>query len=183
MKYNQTVLLKNQEKCLLRNAAGEDAKAVYDTFNLTHGESDYLLSYPDENSFTVEQEREFLIKKEESADEIEICAIVDDRIVWTAGIEAIGKKDKIKHRAEFGICIEKAYWGRGIGRALTKGCIDCAKAAGYSQLELEVVSDNAAALSLYKSLGFTEYGRNPRGFRSRMTGWQEVVLMRLELEE
>ena len=108
---------------------------------------------------------------------------MDDRIVGTAGIEAIGKKDKIKHRAEFGICIEKAYWGRGIGRALTKGCIDCAKAAGYSQLELEVVSDNAAAVSLYKSLGFTEYGRNPRGFRSRMTGWQEVVLMRLELEE
>ena len=29
---------------------------------------------------------------------------------------------------------------------------------------------------------FTEYGRNPRGFRSRLTGWQEVILMRLELD-
>jgi RimJ/RimL family protein N-acetyltransferase len=54
--------------------------------------------------------------------------------------------------------------------------------AGYSQLELEVVAENRAALALYKSVGFEEYGRNPRGFRSRTGGWQELVLMRLELD-
>ena len=35
-------------------------------------------------------------------------------------------------------------------------------------------------IALYESVGFVEYGRNPKGFRSRLTGWQEVVLMRLE---
>ena len=30
-------------------------------------------------------------------------------------------------------------------------------------------------------MGFTEYGRNPRGFRSRTAGWQPLSLMRLEL--
>lgn len=29
--------------------------------------------------------------------------------------------------------------------------------------------------------GFTEFGRNPRGFRSRLSGYQELVYMRLEL--
>ena len=37
-------------------------------------------------------------------------------------------------------------------------------------------------LHLYESEGFTEYGRNPRAFKSRYTGWQELVLMRLELK-
>ncbi len=37
------------------------------------------------------------------------------------------------------------------------------------------------ALTLYRSVGFVEYGRNPKGFRSRVSGWQELVLMRLEL--
>ena len=37
-------------------------------------------------------------------------------------------------------------------------------------------------IALYKSVGFQEYGRNPRGFRSRSQGWQEIVLMRLELD-
>lgn len=69
----------------------------------------------------------------------------------------------------------------GIVRALTMTCMECAKAAGYIQLELNVVSENHRAISLYKSVGFSEYGRNPKGFFSRHTGWQEVVLMRIEL--
>ena len=82
-----------------------------------------------------------------------------------------------------GLSIDKAWWGLGIGRALTEACIECAITAGYLQLELEVVAVNVRAYSLYKSLGFVEYGRNPRGFRPRHSGWQETVLMRLELEQ
>ena len=47
--------------------------------------------------------------------------------------------------------------------------------------ELQVVADNTAAVSLYRSTGFSEYGRNPKGFRSRLAGWQELLLMRQEL--
>ncbi|MDD2958007.1 MAG: GNAT family N-acetyltransferase [Lachnospiraceae bacterium] len=182
MKYKETIVLKNKKECLLRNGEGSDAKEVYDNFNLTHGQTDYLLSYPDEDSFTIEQEQQFLIEKADSSNEIEICAILDGRIVGTAGIEAVGKKDKVKHRAEFGISIEKDCWGLGIGRALTLACIACARRAGYAQLELDVVSENGRAAALYESAGFVEYGRNPRGFRSRSTGWQETVLMRMELD-
>ena len=32
--------------------------------------------------------------------------------------------------------------GIGIGRALTEACIECARAAGYVQLELEAVAEN-----------------------------------------
>ena len=49
-------------------------------------------------------------------------------------------------------------------------CIECAKTAGYIQLELNVVAENIRALSMYKKAGFVEYGRNPKGFHSRMTG-------------
>lgn len=69
----------------------------------------------------------------------------------------------------------------GIGKALTEACIECAKEAGYVQLELEVVAENTRANSLYKKEGFVEYGRNPKGFHSRISGFQEVVHMLLEL--
>ena len=181
MKYEKHIALRSGSECVLRNANGADAKEVYDSFNLTHAQTDFLLSYPDENSYDVAQEGEFLIEKKSSTDEIELCAVVDGHIAGTASIEAIGRKDKVKHRAEFGISIEKDYWGLGIGRGLLEACIECAKMAGYLQIELNVVADNAAAISLYKKAGFVEYGRNPKGFRSRTTGWQEVILMRLEL--
>lgn len=181
LKYNKIILLKDGRKYCLRNGTENDAHEVLDVFNLTHAETDYLLTYPDENSFTVEQEGAFLKAKTESSNEIEIVAVVDGKIAGTAGIDAVGNKYKTKHRAEFGIGIAKEFWGLGLGRALTEACIECAKEAGYTQLDLDVVSDNASAISLYKKVGFVEYGRNPKGFNSRISGYQELVYMKLDL--
>jgi len=129
----------------------------------------------------VMQESQFLKEKSESENEIEIVAVVDNVVVGTAGIETIGSKYKVRHRAEFGISVAKKFWGLGIGHALTTACIECARAAGYIQLKLNVVADNVRALSMYKKAGFVEYGRNPKGFHSRIAGFQEVIYMRLEL--
>jgi ribosomal protein S18 acetylase RimI-like enzyme len=48
---------------------------------------------------------------------------------------------------------------QGVGRALTQALIASARAARVEVLTLDVRADNAAALHLYQSLGFTEYGR------------------------
>lgn len=181
MEYHQVIRLKNGVECCLRNGVESDGQAVFDNFNLTHGETDYLLTYPDENAFDVMQESQFLKEKTESKNEIQIVAVVDSVVVGTAGIGAIGAKYKVRHRAEFGISVAKEFWGLGIGQALTTACIACARAAGYIQLELNVVAENTRAISMYEKNGFVEYGRNPKGFHSRMAGFQEVVYMRLEL--
>lgn len=181
MTFQKTILLKDGRTCILRNGTAADGKAVLDIFNLTHEQTDWLLSCSDENSFDAQQEAAFLQAKTDSRDEIEILAEIDGKLVGTAGIGRVGTKDKVKHRAEFGISVDKDFWGMGIGHALTRACIECAKEVGYVQMELEVVAQNERAIALYESEGFVEYGRNPKGFRSRFSGWQELVLMRLEL--
>ena len=181
MEYFRTVTLKDGRACILRNGTTSDGQALLDVFNLAHDQTDFLLTYPDEHRYTAEQEAAFLQEKTDSTDEIELLAELDGKVAGSAGISCVGRREKIRHRAEFGISVDKAYWGLGIGRALTEASIECAKKAGYIQLELEVVAENSSAIALYESVGFEEYGRNPRGFRSRLTGWQEVVLMRLEL--
>ena len=181
MEYSKQIVLKDGRTATLRHGVEADGSAVFENFNLTHGETDYLLSYPDENSFTAEQEGKFLKRKAESDNEVEIIALVDGRVVGTAGVEAIGAKYKLRHRAEFGVSVLKECWGLGIGRALMDACIECARQAGYAQLELSVVAENARAVEMYQRAGFVEYGRNPRGFNSRISGYQELVSMRLEL--
>ena len=181
MKYNQKTILKNGKEALLRNGDTHDGAEVFKVFNQTHEETDFLLSYSDENSYDPEQEAKFLSEKTNSNNEIEIVAVVDGKIAGTAGIEAVGKKYKLQHRAELGISILKEFWGLGLGKALVNACIQCAKNAGYEQLELNVVAENERALALYKSFGFEEFGRNPKGFRSRTNGFQELVYMLLEL--
>ena len=181
MKYTDKIKMKNGQECTIRNATYEDGQEVSELYAKVHGETDYLLAYSDEHAFDVEGESEFLRGREESGRDIMLLAVVDGKIVANAGISGIGNKDKVKHRAEFGISVEKEYWGLGIGRNLMNVCVECAKKAGYKQLELEVVADNAKACEMYKSAGFVEYGRNPKGFLSRYSGYQEVVSMRLEL--
>jgi len=177
MKYDQRIILKNGREAQLRNGDAADGDAVYELFQLTHAETDYLLSYPDENSLDREQEAQFLQEKTDSPNGIEILAIVDGKVVGMAGIEAVGKKFKVRHRADLGISVLKEYWGLGLGKALMLACIQCAKDAGYAQVELNVVAENERALSLYRSVGFEEFGRNPRGFVSRTSGDQELVYM------
>ena len=181
MKYDEIVVMKNGEEAHLRNAVESDGAAVVQNFNLTHEETDFLLTYPEENSMDAKQEGEFLQKKADSDNEIEIIALVDGKVAGTAGIDAIGTKYKLKHRAEFGISVAREYWGLGLGTALTNACIKCAKEAGYEQLELDAVADNKQAISLYEKAGFVEFGRNPKGFKSKFSGYQELVYMRLEL--
>ena len=182
MKYTKTFILRDGRTCILRNGTEQDGQALLDIYKSTHAQTDYLLSYPDESTMTAEQEAQFLKERSESENEIEMLAVTDGIVVGSAGVSCVGKKDKVKHRAEFGISVDKAYWGLGIGRALMEACIACARGVGFVQLELEVVAENEKALSLYESIGFEEYGRNPKGFHSRLSGWQELVLMRLDLE-
>lgn len=182
MRYRRTVILKNGKTCIVRNGTEQDAEGVLANFIATHGQTEFLTTYPDETPITLEQEKEYLVKKEESERDAALVAEVDGIITGTAGVDGFRAADKTKHRAHFGISIDKAWWGIGIGRALTEACIECAQTAGYLQLELEVVANNERAVSLYKSTGFTEYGRNPKGFRTRDGRWQENILMRLELD-
>lgn len=183
MEYRETITLKDGRECVLRNGTFEDGRAALENFNLTHEQTDYLFTYPDEGSFDVGSEARYLQDKTDSANEIEILAEIQGVVAGTAGIEAVGTKEKLRHRAEFGVSVDRTYWGLGIGRALTRACITCARQAGYAQLELDVVAENDSAIALYRSEGFVEYGRNPKGFRTRNGNWQELVLMRLELSE
>ena len=46
---------------------------------------------------------------------------------------------------------------------------------------VEQDADNERAISMYRKAGFVEYGRNPKGFNSCVSGYNEILYMRLEL--
>ena len=69
----------------------------------------------------------------------------------------------------------------GIGTRMLGESIDFSRRLGYETLELDVVADNVRALALYRSFGFEEYGRLPKGFRLRDGSHQELILMKLDL--
>ena len=87
MEYNSTVTLKDGRACILRNGTASDGQALLDVFNLTHEQTDYLLTYPGEHALTAQQEADFLQEKTDSADEIELLAELDRTIAGCAGTD------------------------------------------------------------------------------------------------
>ncbi|MBR5961558.1 MAG: GNAT family N-acetyltransferase, partial [Clostridia bacterium] len=85
MKYSKTVVLKDGRTCIIRNGTRQDAQGVWDNFVLTHGETEYLTTYPEEVTFTLEQEEAYLKQKEESDRDAALLAEVDGKVVGTAG--------------------------------------------------------------------------------------------------
>lgn len=181
MQYTAEAKLKDGRALLLKSGGANDGEASLEVFIKTHRETDFLLAYPDEISYTAEQQAKFLQKKYDNPREIELIAYVDSKPVGLAGLDAKGSRYKLSHRVELGVCVCRDYWGLGIGRALCEACIECARQAGYRQIELEVSAENTAAIILYKKLGFVEYGRNPQGFFCRDRGAVAMVEMLKEL--
>lgn len=77
MRYAKTVLLVGGVELLVRNAVASDARALHETMQRTHAQTDYLLSYPDEQSVDDEQEARSLEETEHSCNEVELVAIIE----------------------------------------------------------------------------------------------------------
>ena len=165
---------------VIERARAEDGAALLQYLKIIGGETNNLSFGPEGVPLSVEAEEAYLRAQEGSADNVQYLARVDGEIIGTASLNR--KPGRMRHRGEFGISLKKAWWGCGAATVLAHGVLDFAREAGIEQVDLEVRSDNKRAIALYKKLGFCEYGRNPLGFRSRISGMQELVLMRLELE-
>ena len=82
---------------------------------------------------------------------------VEGKIVGFTRLEG-NMLSRFKHKAEFGICILKEYWGYGIGKVLMENVLSLADTMGIKKISLNVVETNRKAIELYKSYGFIEEG-------------------------
>ncbi len=86
-----------------------------------------------------------------------IVAEVDGHVVGQAWLEQ--RWGRCSHVGQPGIMVHDDYTRQGIGTALLGAIIDLAENwLGLWRLELEVYTDNAAAIALYRKFGFEVEG-------------------------
>jgi RimJ/RimL family protein N-acetyltransferase len=89
-------------------------------------------------------------------------AVAEGVLLAVAGF-AVQEPAKKGHKGLlWGVYVREAARGRGLGRAVVARVIEHAR-AHVVQLHAAVVTNNAAARRLYRSLGFAPYGLEPRG--------------------
>ena len=116
------------EQIMIREALPEDAEAVLACLKQVGGETDNLTFGSEGLPFTAEQERIFLQEQQASDHGVFLCALDGPHLVGTASLQPLPRR--MYHRAELGISVVKAYWGRGIGSQLLEQVIAYAKAHG-----------------------------------------------------
>ena len=74
-----------------------------------------------------------------------------------------GSVERLRHTADIGpLYVSSRDRGRGIGRLLMENVCEALKEKGLLQAELTVDASNHRAITLYRSLGFVEFGLRPR---------------------
>lgn len=178
---SKEVPLKNGRSCLIRRPEERDAEMLVEYMKITAGETRYLMREPEEVTVTVEQEREFLVGRAASPTGLMLLAEVDGEHAGTASFDMVGGRSRVRHRCGVAIALYRKFWGMGIGTALLGEILNAAKAAGYEQAELEVVSANEAAIGLYRKLGFETTGTLPRAMKYRDGAYADFLFMVKEL--
>lgn len=148
---------------VIKKASREDAAAMLDYLKQIGGETDNLTFGAEGLPLTVEEEARAIEQAECSRDEVMLVAKDGDRIVGDASLSRLPRR--MQHRGDLGIAVLRDYWSCGIGTRLLGEVIAFAKANAFSVIDLQVRSDNAAAIHLYEKFGFRRIGTHPSFFR------------------
>jgi len=93
-----------------------------------------------------------------------------------ASLNRFNPRPVYDHVADVSVYIERAWRGRGVGRALLAALIERARTLGYHKTVLAAFPDNGAGMALYTRLGFTRVGVYRE--QGRLDGrWVDVVVM------
>ncbi|ELG2045031.1 GNAT family N-acetyltransferase [Vibrio fluvialis] len=81
-------------------------------------------------------------------------AEVDGRVVGNIGMQ-VSQRERTAHCASFGIGVHDEFHGHGIGSQLIETVLNLADNwLNIKRIQIEVNSDNAAAIACYKKFGF-----------------------------
>ena len=157
-------IVKDNLKVVVKTPEIEDAARVLEFIRKAAGQTNFLLSSPDDYKFDVEKEEKF-IEDNRKSNNYFLVVEVDGEIVGDFGLN-LNRHEKDKHRASIGIAIDEKYWDKGIGSLLFDEAERIAREMGtIEQLELGVNSDNSRAKHLYEKKGFEYTGRIPRAMK------------------
>lgn len=148
---------------VIEKASCADAAAMLAYLRQIGGETDNLTFGAEGLPLTAEEEAEHIKQAENSRDEIMLIAKDDGRIVGDAGLSRLPRR--MQHRGDLGIAVLQAYWNKGVGSLLLDAIIRFARENAFDGIDLQVRSDNTAAIHLYEKFGFRKLGTHESFFK------------------
>ncbi len=176
------IKLKNNKTVEIREAAIDDAQGLIDAAKKYLRDSDYLLSYEEEFTNSLEEEVSW-IESMDNDNSLLLVAVYEGEILSTFSLHSRQLK-KINHTAEIAIAILKEWQGLGLGFALFNSAITwCKENTSLEILYLDVFAENTNAYHLYQKIGFTEDGRRKNYYKTKSDKYIDNIMMSLNINQ
>ena len=155
----------------IRDAEPADADAIAVIYN--QGIEDRLATLETETR-SAEERRRWLAAR--GPRHPVIVGQVDGRVVGWGSLNSFNPRPAYDHVADFSVYVERAWRGKGVGRALLDVLVERARSLGYHKLVLAAFPFNEAGRRLYRNTGFREVGVYKE--QGRVDGrWVDIVVM------
>lgn len=148
---------------IIEKASYMDAEAILEYLKQLGGETDNLTFGEEGLLITVEEEADYIRQLENSKKDVMFVAKDEGRIIGDASLTRLPRR--MSHRGDFGIGVLREYWNHGIGSQLVGEIIKYAKENAFEIIDLQVRSDNTAAIHLYEKFGFQKIGTHNSFFK------------------
>lgn len=137
----------------IRSAVKSDAKRLSDLRLQIDGETENMDREKGE-AFIDQAGFEGIIERDTNHPKnLFLVAEVGESLVGYSRCEGSDLK-RFAHKVEFGLGVQKDFWGYGIGKNLMKQSISWADSNGVTKMVLNVLETNKTGIELYKKLGF-----------------------------
>ena len=145
-----------------------DLKKLLDYFNTISKEQTFIRFQGEQ--LTLDEEKKYLeslLEKIEKKEAVKLFAFYQNQLIALADIKLLDKTSN--HVGVFGITVDKQFRGEGIGKKLMNLVIEEAKKnlVKLKIITLGVFSNNPIACKIYGKMGFTQYGKLPKGILHR----------------
>ena len=135
------------------------------------------IAFPQEECLTIDSGREFFASQSFTG-----VAEGDDGKIYGLYILHPNNIGRCGHISNASYAVASYARGMKIGEKLVRHCMMMGTELGFGVLQFNaVVSTNERALRLYKSLGFTQLGVIPKGFRMKNGTYEDIIPHYIEL--
>ena len=137
----------------IRRAEPDDSAALYEMFTSPKVyEGTLQLPYPSREMW-----RQRIAEPGDGR--YNLVAVVGYRVVGMLGVHTFPNRPRRRHVGAIDIVVHDEWHGKGVGSALMRAGLDLADNwLNLTRLELEVYTDNEAAIHLYERFGFEREG-------------------------
>ena len=172
----EEIQLKDGRTAVLRLPEPEDAAIMIQYLTDTAAETEFVLRYPEECCWTLEQEQTLLQSFKDNPNSLMLCCFVEGKLAGNCNLQFNGQM-KFRHKASIAIALYREFWGLGIGSAMFRTMENVARQRGVLFLELDYIEGNARGRALYEKMGFAEVARHPDAVMLKDGSTRSLVYM------